>query len=205
MTIRRRKRGEAEPGRKGYPCGGWRWKGRTALCLVVCGLLSGGTPRAFSQSEGDGEYRLKLAFLYNFARFVEWPADAFPDESAPLTICVVGEDPFRGGIEQDLRGRTVAGHPINIRRLQAGDNPRTCQMVFVRAGEKRAAEKILPSLKASSTLSVGESKGFAERGGVINLTLEENKLHFEVNLGAAAETRLRISSKLLALAKIVKE
>jgi hypothetical protein len=78
-------------------------------------------------------------------------------------------------------------------------------MVFVRAGEKRAAEKILPSLKASSTLSVGETKGFAERGGVINLTLEENKLHFEVNIGAAAQTRLRISSKLLALAKLVNE
>lgn len=191
--------------RKDYPRGGRGWKERAALGFLACGLLFGSTPRTFSQSEGDGEYRLKLAFLYNFARFVEWSADAFPDERAPLTICVVGEDPFQGGIAQNLRGRTVAGHPISIRRLKPGENPRTCQMVFVRAGGKRAAEKILPSLKASSTLSVGESQGFAERGGVINLALEENKLHFEVNLGAAAETRLRISSKPLALARSVKE
>lgn len=172
--------------------------------LVWCALLVA-LPSGFAQGDNDGEYRLKLAFLYNFSQFVQWPADAFPDPGAPLTICVAGSNPFQGELEESLRGRTAGGHPIQVRRLKSGDDPRACQMVFVRAGENGLASRILAGLKGSSTLSVGETKGFAERGGIINLTKEENKLRFEVNFGAVSQTRLKISSKLLALAKIIKQ
>jgi len=157
-----------------------------------------------AQDDNDGEYRLKLAFLYNFAQFVQWPPEAFHDPAAPLTMCVAGQDPFQGEIEQSLSGRSVGGHPIEIKKLGPNDDPRACHMIFVRASEKREAAKILAALKGSSTLTVGETRGFADLGGVINLTLDENKLRFEINLDAATQTRLKISSKLLALAKIVK-
>jgi hypothetical protein len=174
------------------------------LCFAVCCLLWAFPPRALAQGDDSAEYRVKLAFLYNFAQFVQWPAEAFSGPTAPLTICVLGEDPFLGDTEQSLRGRTASGHPIQIKRLKADDDPRACQMIFVRATEKAAARKILPALRGSSTLAVGEAKNFTDLGGMINLILDGNKLRFEINLDAASQTQLKISSKLLALAKIVK-
>jgi hypothetical protein len=106
---------------------------------------------------------------------------------------------------QSLRSRTAAGHPIEVKRLRPGDDPRACQMVFVRASEKRWAEKMLSALRGSSTLTVGESRGFAEQGGVINLRIEHDKVRFEINREVAVQNRFKISSKLLALAKIVSD
>ena len=180
-----------------------RFARRALPWIILCCLFSGAPIRALAQSDDEGEYRLKLAFLYHFTEFVDWPSDAFQGDRAPLTICVLGEDPFANGIKETLRGRAVAGHPIDIRRLKPAENPRGCQVVFVRSGEKRASERVLASLKSSSILTVGETKGFAERGGIINLFMDENKLRFEINLGAAKQANLRISSKLLALAKLV--
>jgi len=159
---------------------------------------------AWGQSNEETEYRVKLAFLYNFAQFVQWPADAFHGANSPLILCVAGQDPFKGGIEADLHGRTVGGHPIRIKRLMQDEDPRACHMIFVRASEKKLAGNILQALKKSNTLTIGETKGFADLGGLINLTVEENKLRFEINLDAALQTKLKISSKLLALARIVK-
>ena len=196
-ATRRGSRGHCRAGPRGRP-----W---TPLWAVACLVLMAAPPQAWAQGKNEGEYRVKLAFLYNFAQFVQWPADTFRDSGAPLTICVAGDNPFRGEIEQSLRGRTVGGHPIEVRKLHPDEDPHACQMIFVRATEMKATPRILASSKGSSTLTVGEAKGFAERGGIINLTREENKLRFEVNIDAAAQTRLKISSKLLALAKIVKE
>jgi len=173
-------------------------------CAILCWLFWG-APKALSQSDDDAEYKVKLAFLYNFAQFVQWPPEAFHDANATFSVCVAGENPFKGELEQALRGRTAGGHPIEIKRLMPGDNPRACHLIFVRAGQRKASESMLNGLRGSSILTVGESKGFAERGGVINLTLEENKLGLEINTDAAGQSHLKISSKLLALAKIVKE
>jgi hypothetical protein len=161
-------------------------------------------PHAFAQGDNQGEYRVKLAFLYNFAQFVQWPTDTFHNSGAPLTICVAGDNPFQGEIEQSLRGRTVGGHPVEVMKLNPDADPHGCQMIFVRAAEMKVAPRILANSKGSSTLTVGEARGFAEHGGMINLTREENRLRFEVNIDAAAQSRLKISSKLLSLAKIVK-
>jgi len=176
----------------------------TALGLLAWAVLLFNPLRACAEADDESEYRVKLAFLYNFAQFVEWPADAFRDPAAPLTICVAGQDPFEGEIGQGLRGRTAGGHLVEIRKLKRDENPRGCHMIFVRAGDRKLAGRLLADLRGSSTLTVGETKGFADLGGVINLVVEENKLRFEINLGAARQTRLKLSSKLLALATIVK-
>lgn len=169
----------------------------TAVTLLAC------LPSALAQGPESNEYQLKLAFLYNFAQFVDWPADSFHDPAAPLAICVAGDNPFQGEIGEGLRGRTVKGHPLEVRKLGAGEDLRACQMVFVRAGEKRLIPSILASARGSNTLTVGEADGFARHGGIINITRNENRLRFEVNLSAAGRTHLKISSKLLALATIV--
>jgi hypothetical protein len=179
-------------------------KGGAVMGLLIIGTLLFQPLLASAQSDEDVEYRLKLAYLYNFAQFVNWPLEAFRGPGAPLTMCVAGRDPFQGEIEQGLRGRSVGGHPIEIRKLKTNDDPRGCHIIFVPAGDKKLSARILAAVRGSSTLTVGETKDFAATGGVINLTLSENKLRFEINLDAATQTRLKISSKLLALATIVK-
>ncbi len=172
----------------------------TCVALLAHALTSS----AFAENTSSSEYRLKLAFLYNFAQFVQWPDDAFANARAPLTICVVGDNPFAGDIEQSLRGRSVGGHPLELRQLGPHTDPHACQMIFVRASETKSAARILAATRGSSMLTVGEATGFAQRGGIINLMREENNLRFEVNIDEAAHTRLKISSKLLSLAKIVR-
>jgi hypothetical protein len=175
---------------------------RAFFFLVACWLFL--TPaRALSLNDENEEYALKLACLYNFTKFVEWPAGSYRDAGAPLAICVVGDDPFGPDLERDLRTRKAGSHPVEVKMLRSNDTLSSCHIVFVPATEKNQATRIVMALKDSSTLTVGETDGFAALGGIINLTVENNKLHFEVNRLAAERAGLIISSKLLSLAKIV--
>jgi len=183
---------------------------RRSSCLVVscftlvCWLCCT-TPQALSTNGEGVEYPVKLAFLYNFSKFIEWPAGSFRSPRAPLTICIVGRDPFSPEIEGDLRTRMVGGHPVEVLTLKLSDVLQGCHMVFIPATEKDQAGRIVGNLKGSSALTVGETEGFAVLGGIINFTVEGNKVHFEVNPLAAQRAGLKISSKLLSLAKIVKD
>ena len=175
-----------------------------ASVIIVCGL-STGAPQAFPRNGEGVEYPVKLAFLYNFTKFVEWPLASYRDAVAPLAICIVGRDPFSPDIESDLRTRMVGKHRVEVRDLKLTDTLSVCHVVFIPVTEKDQASKIVRDLKGSSTLTVSETEGFAELGGIINLTVEGNKVHFEVNQLAAQRAGLKISSKLLSLAKIVSD
>ena len=174
---------------------------RPYLRLILCGLLLCASPRARSQSVA--EYSVKLATLYNIAKFVEWPADAFPDPDAPLVICVVGADPFEAEYKEELRKRSAGGRPIDLKSIRSTDDLRACHMAFLSAAERSRVPSIVAGLEGSSTLTVSEIEGFAERGGIINLIVEAKKLHIEINLGAAKQNRLAISARLLQLARII--
>jgi len=171
--------------------------------IIACWLFSNASLKARSQNEEGAEYPVKLAFLYNFTKFVEWPPGAYRDPGAPLMICIVGHDPFSQDLEGELRTRSVGDRPVDIRSLKPNDNLSACQIVFVPVTEKDRADRILKGLKGASALTVGETPGFAALGGIVNLTVEGNKVHFEVNLLAAERAGLKISSKLLGIAKIV--
>lgn len=173
------------------------WGAAIAAVVLLC------PGRLCAQQEREAEYKVKLAFLYHFAQFIEWPSSSFHDAQSPLVICIAGHDPFKGGIEQALHGRTAGGHPVTLKVLSAGEDSRTCQMMFVPAAASRELPRVLAPLKGSSVLTVGEAKGFVSHGGMINLVVEDNKVRFEVNLEAAQRSGLRISSKVLALARIV--
>ena len=180
-----------------------RNKRRASLIILLLWILSSAPPRALALNGEDVEYPAKLAFLYNFAKFIEWPPGSYRYAGAPLVICIAGHDPFSAVTENDLRTRTVLGHPIEIRPFRAGDASSVCSMVFIPVTEKDQADNILRGLRGSSTLTVGETEGFAARGGIINLTVEGNRLHFEINQLAAERADLKISSKLFSLAKLV--
>ena len=177
---------------------------RASFIIVACWFLLN-PPNAVSVNEGSLEYPLKLAFLYNFTKFVDWPSDSFHDPGASLAICIIANDPFSPDLEAELRTRTVGSHPVEIKTLRSNDALSVCHMVFVPVTEKSQAARIVSGLKGSNTLTVGEIEGFAVEGGIINLTVEENKLHFEVNPLAAERAGLKISSRLLSMATIVKE
>jgi hypothetical protein len=178
---------------------------RASIVIIVCWFFFNVPPKAFSLSGESVEYPVKLAFLYNFAKFVEWPADSYSSPGAPLSICIVGHDPFGSDIEGELQTRKAWGHPVRVLALGPAETLSACHMVFIPITEKDQAGKVVRSLKGSSTLTVGETEGFAAMGGVINLTVEKSEVHFEVNRLAADGAHLKISAKLLSLAKIVTE
>ena len=167
--------------------------------------LIGNTTTTPADSPAFSEYQVKAAFLYNFARFVEWPSNAFPDAQAPILLGVVGEDPFGGALEQVIKGKTVNGRELVLKRLTRQQDLKGFHMLFVSSSEARHLSQILESLKGKCVLTIGETEGFAQTGGVINFTLEENKVHFEINVDTAERAHLKISSKLLALAKVLKD
>jgi hypothetical protein len=169
--------------------------------LLSMGALFGARARA----QAFNEYQVKAAFLYNFAKFVEWPPQAFKAASDPISICVLGENPFTHELEDAVSGKSVGGKGFSIRRLSDAGQASNCQVLFIASSERKRTRSILEVVRGSGVLTVGEAEGFCKGGGVINFTLEDWKLHFEINLKAADREKLKISSKLLGLARIVKD
>ncbi len=168
-----------------------------ALHLAVALLLAASRPLA---AQVFNEYEVKAAMLYKFAGFVEWPASP---AGAPLCIGVLGHDPFGPALEQAIQGKSIDGRPFIVRRFKTGQETGTCQIVFVSSSEKKVLRGILDRLRREPVLTVGDTPGFCEDGGIINLELADNRVHFQINPGAAELARLVVSSKLLSLAGIV--
>jgi hypothetical protein len=150
------------------------------------------------------EYRVKAFFLYNFARYVDWPAESFKGPGDPIAICILGENPFGRALDQATTGKVVEGRPFVVRQIADIERPCHCQILFVNSSDRKRFRTIAAILKGSAVLTVGETPGFAADGGVVNFTLEDGKVRFEINVEAAGREGLRISSKLLSLAHIVK-
>jgi len=150
------------------------------------------------------EYDLKAAFLFNFAGFVEWPADAFADAGAPLTIGVLGDDPFGSSLDELVAGETIRNRPLLVRRYRTVEEVEGCQILFVSSSEAERLDQIARVLARRSILTVGESKDFALRAGIIGFELTERRLRLRINLAAASDARLTISSKLLRQAQIIR-
>jgi hypothetical protein len=150
------------------------------------------------------EYQVKAAFLYNFTKFVEWPPDAFKTSKDPIQVCVLGRNPFGSSLDDLTRGKSVEGRAFALRQVSDAHEASTCQILFVSAAAVSHFRSILGRLKPDGILTVGEAEGFASEGGIINFTLDGGHLRFEINLDAAEHAQLRISSKLLGLAQIIR-
>jgi hypothetical protein len=146
------------------------------------------------------EYQLKAVFLFNFAQFVDWPPEAFPDSATPLVIEILGNDPFGSFLDATVRGETVRGRSIEVRRHRRINDITTCHILFISQSEMDRLDDILATLKDRSILTVGDIDNFEWRGGMIRFVVERNRIRFRINLEAAQAARLTISSKLLRLA-----
>ena len=191
----------------GLPPSRWGRFPRAAVCsLGACVLAAAAvltTGLACAQSEAQSEYRVKAAFLYKFGSYVEWPDRAFPRSDSPLTIGVIGADALAEELEQIVSGRNVNGRPVQVRRLRAGESMAGLQVLFIgRADGGRLAE-ILSAAKGRSLLTVTESEDALQLGSVINFVVVDDKVRFDVALPPADLGSLKISSRLLAVARKV--
>ena len=166
--------------------------------------LAGVLLSACASAQDLEEYQVKAAFLYNFAKFVEWPADAFRTPKDPIVICVLGHNPFGRSLEEVIRGKSIEGRSLELRQVNQAQEANACHILFVSASDSKQFRTLANSLKSSGVLSVGDVQGFASRGGVVNFKMEDGRVRFEVNVDVAEHEQLHISSKLLSLAQIVK-
>jgi hypothetical protein len=172
------------------------------LAFVACTLGCAGTV-ATAQSQPLSESQIKAGFLFNFTKFVEWPPEAFADSGVPIVLGIVGDNPVTELLIETAAGKTVNGRAVIVQRFKEGQDPRTCHILFVSSSQEKHMPQILEGLKGSPVLTVGETSGFAQSGGMINFSVEGNKVRLEINLDATARARLKISAKVIAVARLV--
>lgn len=170
-------------------------------CTLVCLLAAAPLPAQNDASMPEDD--IKAAFLFSFAKFIEWPPRA--GEDAALVVGVLGRDGFAATLEQTVRGKTVNGKPLVVKRLARPQEALGCHVVFIGGGDRNRVKQILSALPASGVLTVGEAEQFAQWGGIINFVKETNRIRFEINADAATRAGLRISSRVLQLARVVHE
>jgi len=178
-----------------------RFKRTAAAGLIIGLLLLQSGPLAGQES--NVEYQVKAAFLYNFAKFIDWPPTAFLRPDDPFTICLAG-DPFAGALDKVIQGEVLNGRKLSIRRMTAADSAAGCQIVYVAPmQERRYAETNAVPLN-SPILTVGETEDFINNGGMIRFIQTGHRIQFQINADAVSRTSLKVSSRLLRLAEIVR-
>jgi hypothetical protein len=171
------------------------------LAVLVCAHIVA-APNARAQ-DALSEYQVKAAYLFNFLKFVEWPDDSFADSLAPIVIGVVGEDPFGSALPQVTISKTVQGRDLVIRKYHSGEDLRGAHILFISPSEKKRQPMILSSLRGSSVLTVADTEGFLDAGGMIQFLNENDRVRFAISVDATSRAKLKMSSKLLSLAKVV--
>ena len=164
-------------------------------------------PSSHAEELSAPEYILKASFIYNFTKFIEWPPEAMPEDSASIRLCIIGTDPFGKEIDR-LKDKTTKGRSftiIRIKQLPDSEQLGLCHIAFIGTSENGNVPEILKLLNNSSALTISDSPGMGEKGVMINFFMKRKKVRFEINLGAAKRAGLRINSRLLQLARIVKD
>lgn len=156
-----------------------------------------------AQEGSVDEYKLKAAMLYNLTYFVEWPGSA-SNRQTPVVLCVLGQDPFATSLASTIPKETNNNRPVLLRRVQSDREFPGCHILYIGSSERKNAVQIFSSVRGSGILTVGEMSQFAAQGGMIQFSLEEQRVRFDINLNATSRAGLKISSKLLALSRIVK-
>lgn len=179
-----------------------------ATCLLCATLATASHAQSANNTQtvnpaSSSEYLIKAGFTYNFAKLVQWPASTFPQPNSPIIIGILGTDPFGGMLDEVLAGKKINERDLVVKHLKWGADLKGCNILFVSSSESLHMDEIFHIVKGLPILTIGETPNFARRGGIINFILEDEKVHFEVNVEAAKETNITISSRLLALARIV--
>jgi hypothetical protein len=170
------------------------------LTGLVAGLIAG-----LPTVPATDEYQVKAAFLYNFAKFVEWPPQVFNGAGDPIAICLFGQNPFGTALEEAVKDKFITGRTLVVREVSDFRKTPGCQILFVSSSAHERWRATLAGTTQTGMLTVGDTEGFAEEGGMVNFKLDGGKIRIQVNVNAAERAQVRISSKLLMLAEIVKQ
>ena len=185
-------------------------KRRVRAAIAILPVLLAAMALNAQNTSGSAEYLIKAGFIYNFANLVQWPSSSFAQPDSPIVIVILGEDHFGTTLDRALDGKKVNARSFVIKRAKsiselqrALGTQKDCQILYVSSSEMPHLSDAIQMLKGVPVLTIGETPGFARNGGIINLILEDNKVRFEVNVAAAKAADLNISSRLLALARII--
>ncbi len=177
---------------------------RTVILFCALLIFSISADRGKADEASVPEYQLKSVFLLNFAKYVDWPSEAFNTSEAPIVIGVLGENKFGTNLENTVKNKNVGGRKIIIRAILQDSDWQTCHILFISASEKKRLNEILEQVRASPVLTVSEIDQFTEQGGIIRFLKKEQKIRLEIDLQHARKAKLQISSKLLSVADSVK-
>jgi hypothetical protein len=172
------------------------WIAVMVVACIVSVQLHGQTSQLTSSE-------VKAGFLFNLAKFVEWPDAAFPSAREPMTFSIVGADPLGHALSRAVYGQSIKGRTVTVRKYNFGDDLRSCQVLFVSASEQARLTEILSSVLGASILTVSDARRFAEAGGIVPMAVEEDRVHLSVNHDAAAVAKLQIGAQLLTLSHII--
>jgi len=172
------------------------------LGLALSLLLLGQQP---ARAQLVSEYQVKAAYMYNFAKFAEWPASAFTGTADPIRLCVLNDPPFYSQLVLIVKDKTIAGRAVLAVPVQNGLQARGCHMLFIDSSQTGEAVHLLESLQGSTVLTVGETESFVDQGGIIGFVMQSGQVHFQVNHKIATQSGIRLSSRLLIVAKRVIE
>lgn len=189
---------------------GWRThllhRAAVIACVVILAWFSG-WPAANARAADDTEpleSRVKAAFLYKFVGFVEWPASSFAGPDTPVTIAVIGAEPIAAELSQMVSGRTVNNRPISVKRLKTGETLAGVHVLFIGADAGSRLSQIAQTAQSRSILTVTESAEALAQGSIINFVIADRRVRFEISLDAAEKSKLKLSSRLLAVAQQVR-
>lgn len=165
-----------------------------ACCISVC---------ADSLQSSPSQAQIAAAFVFNFAKFTEWPQQVFADSATPLNVCFLGGDDVRISFQEISAGKAVNGRPILVRNVKSAGEVFDCRVVYMDSANSALFPGVMKNARQRCGLVIGTSDDFLARGGIIKLLVENNRMKFDVNVGAAGRAKIRLSSKLLALARSV--
>ena len=182
----------------------WRAPPFLRWVAYFCSLWTLAIPILMAQSAGATftEYQVKAVFIYNFAKFVEWPPR---DAKGPLKIGILGDDPFGDYLDEVIRDKTIRNRPIETRHFRTVDNLEVCHILFISNPERKRTPDIIKILAGVPVLTIGEGRGFAEQGGMIGLVIDDGKVRFDIKAKAAKASGITVRSQLLDLARGVKK
>lgn len=170
------------------------------ILMLMASLLLCGPPRAWTETTQASEYLVKAAFLYHFAQFIEWPADVPGKVPPSLSICVLGKSPF-GNALSTISGKKVRNRQVAITYLNQIEELKECDILFISTSEKAKLAQIMAAVASRPILTVSDIKRFVAAGGMIGFVSENDELRFEISQRAAQRSSLRVSAKLLKLAR----
>jgi hypothetical protein len=174
------------------------------IALVAMGAIFGPLDMSAQKSK-PREFEVKATYLYNFARFVEWPTTAAVAKSDSFPICVLGQDPFGPALDTIVAGETIGGKAVLAKRVLKPQDAVSCRVLYISLSEETRLREVLAGLDKAAVLTVSDIPQFSQRGGMIQFVQESNKIRFEVNLASAEDAGLTLSSELLKVAVLVRK